>query len=139
MGTDIRPELSEKNPYYIGRNRYYELKHFCLQYPGWQKAYLGLKNLGVKSVNLAEFVRGSGVPDPTAKRGELLSYYFNRIKMVEDSARETDDVIGEYVLRGVTEGLSYTCLRTKYNIPCGRDYYYDAYRRFFWILDKSRE
>lgn len=32
MGTTIRPELSEKNPYWIERHRYYELKHFCLQY-----------------------------------------------------------------------------------------------------------
>ena len=35
MGTQIRPELSEKNLYWIDRHRYYELKHFCLQYP-WQ-------------------------------------------------------------------------------------------------------
>ena len=38
MGTTIRPELSEKNPYWIERHRYYELKHFCLQYPIWKKA-----------------------------------------------------------------------------------------------------
>ena len=31
MATMIRPELSEKNPYWIERHRYYELKHFCLQ------------------------------------------------------------------------------------------------------------
>lgn len=37
MGTTIRPELSEKNPYWIERHRYYELKHFCLQYPIWKK------------------------------------------------------------------------------------------------------
>ena len=47
MATEIRPELSEKNPYWIGKHRYYELKHFCLQYPIWKKAYnalLGLSN-----------------------------------------------------------------------------------------------
>ena len=42
MGTTIRPELSEKNPYWIERHRYYELKHFCLQYPIWKKAYAAL-------------------------------------------------------------------------------------------------
>lgn len=39
MATTIRPELSEKNPYWIEKHRYYELKHFCLQYPIWQKQY----------------------------------------------------------------------------------------------------
>ena len=45
MGTTIRPELSEKNPYWIERHRYYELKHFCLQYPIWKKAYAALDGL----------------------------------------------------------------------------------------------
>lgn len=37
MGTNIRPELSNKSPYWIERHRYYELKHFCLQYPIWKR------------------------------------------------------------------------------------------------------
>lgn len=35
-------ELSEKNPYYISKHRYYELKHFCLQYPEWKDALVML-------------------------------------------------------------------------------------------------
>ena len=33
--TDIRPEISKKNKYWISRHRYYELKHFCMQYREW--------------------------------------------------------------------------------------------------------
>lgn len=33
MGNIIRAEVSENNPYWIEKHRYYELKHFCLQYP----------------------------------------------------------------------------------------------------------
>ena len=32
MAHDIRPEVSQKNPFWIGKHRYYELKHFCLQF-----------------------------------------------------------------------------------------------------------
>lgn len=32
-----KPELSEKNLYHLSRHRYYELKHFCFQYPEWKK------------------------------------------------------------------------------------------------------
>lgn len=32
-----KPELSKKNPYHLSRHRYYELKHFCFQYPEWKK------------------------------------------------------------------------------------------------------
>ena len=39
MATVIRAKISEKNKYYIDKHRYYELKHFCLQYNEWKKAY----------------------------------------------------------------------------------------------------
>lgn len=32
MATTIRPELSEKNPYWIEKHRYYELKHLRESY-----------------------------------------------------------------------------------------------------------
>lgn len=42
MSTSIRPELSPKNCYWIEKHRYYELKHFCLQYPTWRRKYNSL-------------------------------------------------------------------------------------------------
>ena len=45
MGTKIRPELSKKNKYWIPRHRYYELKHFCLQYPEWKEQYTNLSSV----------------------------------------------------------------------------------------------
>lgn len=45
MGTTIRPEISKKNRYWIDKHRYYELKHFCLQYPTWKKAHSSLDSM----------------------------------------------------------------------------------------------
>ena len=42
MSTQIRPETSQKNPYWIPKHRYYELKHFVMQYPAWVAARKGL-------------------------------------------------------------------------------------------------
>lgn len=67
MGTTIRPELSEKNPYWIEKHRYYELKHFCLQYPIWRKAYSVLDGYANPPKDLASFVVTSTLGDPTAK------------------------------------------------------------------------
>ena len=39
MATVIRAIISENNKYWIDKHRHYELKHFCLQYPMWKKAY----------------------------------------------------------------------------------------------------
>lgn len=61
MGTTIRPELSEKNPYWIERHRYYELKHFCLQYPIWKKAYAALDGLSRRPSDMEVFSKNRGL------------------------------------------------------------------------------
>ena len=38
----VKSELSQNNKYWIPRHRYFELKHFCLQYPEWKKKYIEL-------------------------------------------------------------------------------------------------
>lgn len=55
MSTTIHPELSKKNEYWIEKHRYYELKHFCLQYPIWKEAYQSLDGLEARHVNLDIF------------------------------------------------------------------------------------
>lgn len=139
MGTVIRPKISEKNKYWIDKHRHYELKHFCLQYPEWKKAYAELSNTSV-SLSMFDRIPTNNVPgDPTAKRAILKAYYSEKINLIEKIALETDIYLHNYILRAVTEGLSFTYLKTKLNIPCGKDMYYDRYRRFFWLLSKARD
>jgi hypothetical protein len=139
MATVIRPEISEKNKYYIEKHRYYELKHFCLQYKDWKKAYANCNESIIYASSL-EPNSSSNIPsDLTAKYALKRAYYGDRIKLIEQIAKDTDDVLYIYILKAVTEGLSYTYLKSKLNIPCGRDMYYDRYRKFFWLLSLSRE
>lgn len=139
MGTTIRLEISERNKYYIDRHRYYELKHFCLQYPGWQRAYNSIDGYLNKPMDGVMVSRTNTISDPVLKMAEVRLYYSARMGMVEDAARETDVCLGTYILRAVTEGRSYVNLKSRFNIPCSKDVYYELYRRFFWLLSKSRE
>lgn len=59
--------------------------------------------------------------------------------MIEQVAEETDYVLANYILRAVTEGISYELLNARCGIPCSKDYYYELYRRFFWLLNKARK
>ena len=139
MSTTIRPELSEKNKYYIDRERYYELKHFCRQYPIWKKAKASLTGLASRPNDLALFDKKGQKSDPTARCAEARLYYTNRMALVEETAYAADPDLAKYILIGVIEGLPYDILTVKYNIPCGKDLYYNRYRRFFWLLSKSRD
>lgn len=136
MATVIRAEISEKNKYWIDKHRHYELKHFCLQYPSWKRAYIELDGFNGRSDE--SYSRSSTPGDPTSKVVEMRDLYLERMDLVRRTAFEADPELATYIFRAVTEGLSYTYLRTKLAIPCGRDMYYDRYRRFFWLLSEAR-
>ncbi len=139
MGTTIRPELSEKNKYWIEKHRYYELKHFCLQYPIWKKARAALDGLSRRPYDLVSLSKTNVIGDPTAKCAEASLFYSKRMEMIERVAKETDSELSSYILKAVTQGISYDRLKARLEIPCCKDTYYELYRRFFWILNKERQ
>ena len=138
MATVIRPEISEKSKYYIDKHRYYELKHFCLQYNEWKRAYANCNDSTIFAANIDGTPSSNTPSDLTAKYAIKKAQYGERIELIERAAREADEFLYPYILRAVTEGLAYTYLRSRMDIPCGRDMYYDRYRRFFWLLSELR-
>ena len=133
----VTKELSQKNKYWISKHRQYELRHFCLQYPMWKQEYTELSYI---STSVSARTRSSNNPsDPTGNLAVKRSYYKERIELIEKIAAETDKALGSYILRAVTEGLSYNHLKSRLKIPCGRDTYYACYRRFFWLLSRARQ
>ena len=75
---------------------------------------------------------------------EVLNIFNRKVQVdveywqIEKVAIEADRYLSQYILKAVTENLSYTYLKTKMGIPCGKDMYYDRYRKFFWLLNKVR-
>lgn len=137
MSTIIRPELSEKNPYYINKHRYYGLKHFCLQYPEWKKAMLDLYGYSHSSIVSSKGFVGS--MSSVEKTIEQKLYLESLVRLVEDSCYDASEEFYLYLLKAVTEGYSYTYLKTVLSIPCCKETYYDIYRKFFWILSMVRK
>ncbi len=131
MSTLIRPEVSKNNPYYISKHRYYELKHFCLQYREWKDTYISINNITNKDKTF-DYI------DPTCNLAIIKEECKRNMKLVEDTAMESDSALGKYILKAVTEDVAYTYLRTVLDMPCGKDMFYDRYRRFYWLLDRSR-
>ena len=137
MSHDVRSELSKKNPYHLGKHKFLELKHFCLQYPDWKKAYLELSQ-GRYPETIGREIRGTGTPDSTSDIAIEMHWYHDKMDLVKRVAEETDDEIGSYIFLAVTNGYPFSYLKTKLEIPCERDMYYDRYRKFFWKLAKER-
>lgn len=134
MSTVIRNEVSKKNPYYLSKHRMLELKHFCLQYEEWRKERAKITVL--QSYGYGK-IPGGEISDKTAKLAMRAAELDGYMTMVVRCCKEADSYIWTWLLEGVTEGVGYEVLRAR-GIPCGKDYYYDRYRKFFWLLDKER-
>lgn len=135
MTTILTPEISKKKPYYISKHRYYELKHFCLQYPEWERE---AKLYSLHSTSVIS-ISGSQVEfnDPTGEAASNLSYINKCIDAVNACCDAADPVLSNYIFSAVCYGLSYEALVSK-GLPCSRGTFYDRYRKFFWFLDKMR-
>ena len=82
-------------------------------------------------------IKGSPV-NQVEKLVERKVFFEDKIALVERVSFISDNEIGNYIFKAVTEGYSYNYLKTNLQIPCGKDMYYDRYRKFFWLLSKER-
>lgn len=139
MSTVIRPEISDKNKYWIEKHRYYELKHFCLQYPIWKREYNSVDSISRPSLYTETFSKNYNISDPVSKCVEVKVFYSTCMEMIQNATKESDETLSKYILKGVTEGYSYDHLKVKLDMPCCKSTYYDLYRKFFWILSKERQ
>ena len=137
MATTIRPEISKNREYHIDKHRYYELKHFCLQYKVW-KRFLSM-DIGYQGISPNERVQGGERISQTEYAAILRERYLRNTDLIEKAAKKAGNDLDGYLLMAVTEGLSYETLRLKHGLPCCREVYYEMYRRFFKVLDELRD
>ena len=135
--SDIRPELSKKNQYWIDRHRYYELKHFCLQYPLWKFYSKNIDGLEGKKFPVGK--SGSDFSDPVGWAVERREEYANKMILLQDAVMKTSPEFSDYIFKAVTQELNYDNLRLVHGLPCCRECWYELYRKFFYILDGSRK
>ena len=101
-----KPELSRKNPYHLPRQRYYELKHFCLQYDDWKRELRLLKGWKSGGYDTNGVIKQNTTSDPTEQCALLRVYYSSKLDMISNCLTQLDPAIAPYILRGVTEELS---------------------------------
>jgi len=138
MTEIVKPEIHNCHPK-VKKHRLLELKHFCLQYPDWQKGYADFDGFFNRSEPIRTHRDKAPGADYTARYAEARLRYLKRIQLVEEIVESTASELAPWLLKGVTEGLSYECLKTKHNIPCCRDFYYKLYRYFFFRLSLNTE
>lgn len=132
-----RPELSKKNPYWIPKEKYYELLYFSRQYNTMRQEKRDLLRT-YPSIGTSEYVMTSDISDPVIKAAVRAEELSAKMKLIEDTVMEAGPDIYKWLLIGITTDYSYNYLAKKLNMPAGKDLYYDRYRKYFYYLSKKR-
>lgn len=136
MGTNIRTNISQTNPYYISKHEYLMAKHFALQYNDWRKEKMAIETR-INTCCYGDRIKTGNVFDPVEKAIENEERYSQRLELIERTAKIAGEDIWEFVLLGVTTEYGYEYLRLVKGIPCCKDTYYKMYRKFFWLLNRE--
>lgn len=130
---NIRP-LNEKK-YKISKYRFKELYYFCLQYNDWMKEIR--ENRMLSSIEQGEG-KGNNIGKPTENAGLRNADLTQRVKMIEQTAIEAAPDIYQYILLAVTNAdYTYNYLRMMKGLPCGKNKFYLARRKFYYLLSEK--
>jgi hypothetical protein len=110
--------------YELPRHRFLEMKHFCLQYWDWKKTYYILDG------------EQPGKPhnDITAYTAVNKVDLQNAIELIEKTAWDTDQKLGSYILKAVTENLT----TSEVNPPVDSSIFLQYKRKFYYLLSQKR-
>lgn len=132
----VRPVVSKKNNYHISKHRFYELKHYCLQYDEWIDELRELDG-GFRSTSII-IIDNTSVDDPVFDHVNRKTELEERVETIHRCAKKADRELWTYIVNAVTKDLSFKELKMLYKIPSDKNQYYKSYRRFFSILSQEK-
>lgn len=120
--------------YGISRNRYAELKAFCLQYDEKKSKIIR----GINSVNYDGMPKGNYPGNPMESQAIRNVAYQKDCEMIEEAAKAAAGEIYPYIIKSVTNNLSYPFIEYDEKlgrIPIGKTEFYGYRRLFYHYLD----
>lgn len=132
------PKLSKKNKWWISTHSFYAAYHFAMKYGEWKDEYRNLEN-PLSSPGMDGMPHGNGgVSKPTEQAAVKKAELKNKMQLIEDTARETDEQLYNWIMKAVTtEGVTYIYLQNIMRIPCSRNTFYERRRKFYYLLSKK--
>lgn len=121
----------------ISADRYRELLHYCRQYPEWKTEANSL--LGIRAVKMDGQPHGSGVSDPVAMAAERRDSLLEKIKIVDDCAKEIEG--GSWyaaLIQNVCIGRPYEQMDRALMPTSNKNAYFKKRAAFFDLLDKRK-
>ena len=126
---------SENCKYYIPKETFLTVIHYCKQYPLWEAELSIEPDTGKALAYDGVKVQTSNEYDPVAAMAIRRTALKKKKVAVDEVAEMTAGVLAKWVLLGVCYDLPYHQLKQR-GIPCGKDLYYKVRRLFYFEMAK---
>lgn len=108
---------------------------YAMRYNKWRAEYNALADTS-KAIQYSDMPKGSLNTESPVERAAIRREELGaKIKLIEQTAIAASPELYQYILFAVTnKRTSFAYLQSMMNIPCDKDTYYEARRRFYYYL-----
>ena len=127
---------SKNSKYYLPKETFLTVIHYCKQYPLWIDELNRLANTGRAIRYDQDRVQSSNDYDPTSATAIRRAEILKKKEAVDRIAiMVAGEVMARWLIKGVCDDKAYYELQLE-GIPCGKDLYYMLRRRFYYEMAK---
>lgn len=133
--SEYRP-LSAKNKWYVPKEAFLTVIHYCKQYPEWEAELAALTDTSKGIAYDSDRVQSSGDSDPTADLAIRRAGISHKKDVIDHVAyRIGGEPFQKWLILGICHGYPFHYMQTR-GIPCGKKYYYEMRRRFIYEMSE---
>ena len=132
--AEVRAEL-KKSKWRLKKHEFLTAYHYAMQYRQWKDEVWDA--VGIKASADDGQPKAATQSDPTQRDAIRISALMDNIRMIERTAEDAGGDLAAWLLYAVTtERATYQFMRERRGMPCGRRQYYEARRKFYYLLSK---
>lgn len=115
-----------------------QIRSVCSPNPEWKRKLAEANYIRSNSIVKLDGNIQLEYVDKVGDEAVRLEKYKRKVNEVETACNKADPELQLYLLKALTEGVTFEYLKMVMKMPCGRSSFYKAYRKAFWILDKIK-
>jgi predicted YcjX-like family ATPase len=127
---------SERSKFFVPKEDYITAIHWCLRYPLWVAELKLLPDTNRSMAYENDRVQNSARSDITADTVIRIKELERKIELLEDTAKKVDEDLKDYIILGVTQGLTVFQLLQR-GMPCNKNEYIKKRQQFYYEISKK--
>lgn len=127
---------SKRSKFFVPKEDYITAIHWCLRYPLWVAELKFLPDTNRSMAYENDRVQNSARSDITADTAIRIKELERKIELLEDTAKKVDKDLKDYIILGVTQGLTVFQLLQR-GMPCNKNEYIKKRQQFYYEISKK--